>query len=63
VSKARAEQPDGVPTPAIGYIRVSMAREEMISPELQRKSIQDWARAHNRSKTSTPPAGTSNARS
>jgi site-specific DNA recombinase len=48
VSKARAEQPDGVPTPAIGYIRVSMAREEMISPELQRKSIQDWARAHNR---------------
>ncbi|MHA6764808.1 recombinase family protein [Streptacidiphilus sp. PAMC 29251] len=34
--------------PAIGYIRVSMAREEMISPELQRKSIEDWARRENR---------------
>ena len=30
--------------PAIGYIRVSMAREEMISPELQRESISKWAR-------------------
>ncbi|MFF4738808.1 recombinase family protein [Streptomyces sp. NPDC001262] len=30
-------------TPAIGYIRVSMAREEMISPELQRKAILEWA--------------------
>lgn len=29
--------------PAIGYIRVSMAREEMISPELQRESITKWA--------------------
>lgn len=26
--------------PTIGYIRVSMAREEMISPELQRTSIE-----------------------
>jgi DNA invertase Pin-like site-specific DNA recombinase len=32
-------------TPAIGYIRVSMAREEMISPELQRASILQWAKA------------------
>lgn len=31
-------------TPAIGYIRVSLAREEMISPELQRESIQRWAK-------------------
>jgi DNA invertase Pin-like site-specific DNA recombinase len=29
--------------PAIGYIRVSLAREEMISPELQRKAIEVWA--------------------
>ncbi len=32
-------------TPAIGYIRVSMAREEMISPELQQKAIEQWAAA------------------
>lgn len=31
------------PTPAIGYIRVSLAREEMISPELQRQQITTWA--------------------
>ncbi|WP_433415096.1 recombinase family protein [Microtetraspora malaysiensis] len=34
-----------VPTEAprvIGYIRVSMAREEMISPELQRQAIEDY---------------------
>jgi DNA invertase Pin-like site-specific DNA recombinase len=30
-------------TPAIGYIRVSLAREEMISPELQREAIEKWA--------------------
>lgn len=30
-------------TPAIGYIRVSLAREEMISPELQRTAILSWA--------------------
>lgn len=30
-------------TPAIGYIRVSMAREEMISPDLQRAAIIHWA--------------------
>ncbi|MFE2407010.1 recombinase family protein [Kitasatospora sp. NPDC059408] len=36
------------PIPAIGYIRVSMAREEMISPELQRTSIETWARRNNR---------------
>ncbi|MEU6235908.1 recombinase family protein, partial [Kitasatospora sp. NPDC047058] len=29
--------------PAIGYIRVSTAREEMISPELQRTAIESWA--------------------
>jgi DNA invertase Pin-like site-specific DNA recombinase len=29
--------------PAIGYIRVSTAREEMISPELQRGTILQWA--------------------
>jgi site-specific DNA recombinase len=28
----------------IGYIRVSMAREEMISPDIQRTVITDWAR-------------------
>ena len=30
--------------PAIGYIRVSTAREEMISPELQREAITKWAK-------------------
>lgn len=29
---------------AIGYVRVSLAREEMISPEIQRAAITDWAR-------------------
>lgn len=29
---------------AIGYVRVSLAREEMISPEIQRAAIADWAR-------------------
>lgn len=33
--------------PAIGYIRVSMAREEMISPELQRTAILRWAKRTN----------------
>ncbi|NUP24151.1 MAG: recombinase family protein [Streptomyces sp.] len=32
------------PIPAIGYIRVSLAREEMISPEIQRESILRWAK-------------------
>lgn len=31
------------PIPAVGYVRVSMAREEMISPELQRTAIGDKA--------------------
>ncbi|QKN87557.1 serine integrase [Streptomyces phage Ignacio] len=31
------------PEPYIGYIRVSMWREEAISPELQRTAIQAWA--------------------
>ena len=35
---------DDTRTPAIGYIRVSLAREEMISPELQRTAIEEWAR-------------------
>lgn len=30
-------------TPAIGYIRVSLAREDMISPDIQRSSIEQWA--------------------
>lgn len=34
--------------PAIGYIRVSTAREEMISPELQEAAIRDWARRNGR---------------
>ncbi|MGW6912489.1 recombinase family protein [Kitasatospora sp. NPDC054939] len=34
--------------PAIGYIRVSTAREEMISPELQRASIEAWAERRRR---------------
>lgn len=32
----------------IGYIRVSTAREEMISPELQRIAIRDWAARNGR---------------
>ncbi|WP_147264662.1 recombinase family protein [Streptomyces sp. NBRC 110611] len=36
------------PVPAIGYIRVSTWREEKISPELQKKTILEWARRHNR---------------
>jgi DNA invertase Pin-like site-specific DNA recombinase len=36
------------PIPMIGYIRVSMAREEMISPEIQKAAITDWARRNNR---------------
>ncbi|WP_424862141.1 recombinase family protein [Streptomyces sp. MMS24-I29] len=37
--------PPAIPAlePYIGYIRVSMWREEAISPELQRKAIQAWA--------------------
>lgn len=34
--------------PAIGYIRVSTAREEMISPELQERAIREWADRHDR---------------
>lgn len=36
------------PIPVIGYIRVSMAREEMISPEIQRAAITNWARRNGR---------------
>jgi DNA invertase Pin-like site-specific DNA recombinase len=32
----------------IGYIRVSMAREEMISPEIQKAAITTWAQRNNR---------------
>lgn len=35
--------PPAAPIPAVGYIRVSKAREEMISPTLQRQSISEWA--------------------
>jgi site-specific DNA recombinase len=35
------------PKLAIGYIRVSLAREEMISPELQRNAVQQWAARNN----------------
>lgn len=35
------------PEPFIGYIRVSTWKEEKISPDLQRKSIEDWARRKN----------------
>lgn len=38
-----AFQPAGDLIPTIGYIRVSMAREEMISPDLQRSIISQWA--------------------
>ncbi|GAB2832398.1 hypothetical protein GCM10022221_34120 [Actinocorallia aurea] len=31
------------PIPAIGYVRVSQEREEMISPEIQRSIITSWA--------------------
>lgn len=40
---AEREPGDGEPRRAIGYVRVSLAREEMISPELQRSAIQQWA--------------------
>lgn len=45
----RALQAFPVPAPddliaAVGYIRVSMAREEMISPGIQKSAITDWAR-------------------
>ncbi|TYK47191.1 recombinase family protein [Actinomadura decatromicini] len=40
--------PPHTPKPAIGYIRVSTAREEMISPEIQEKSIREWATRNNR---------------
>jgi site-specific DNA recombinase len=30
--------------PVIGYVRVSMAREEMLSPAIQRTAIEEWAR-------------------
>lgn len=43
VQAGRNDEDSGL-TPAIGYIRVSMAREEMISPELQRTAITDWAK-------------------
>ncbi|MFC5184415.1 recombinase family protein [Actinomadura harenae] len=39
------------PIPAIGYVRVSMLREEMISPELQRAAITEWARRNGREVT------------
>lgn len=38
-----ASEPTDDLIPAIGYIRVSMAREEMISPEIQRSVILQWA--------------------
>lgn len=42
-----ADDPAG-PVPAIGYIRVSMMREEQISPDTQRAAIEDWARRRGR---------------
>ncbi|SRR6266704_6067036 len=33
-----------VPIPAVAYVRVSTAREQMISPELQKAAIEDAAR-------------------
>jgi site-specific DNA recombinase len=41
-------EPPAEPVPAIGYIRVSIKREEMISPETQRAAIQDAARRRGR---------------
>lgn len=35
-------------TPAVGYVRVSQAREEMVSPALQRIAIEGWAKANGR---------------
>ena len=34
--------------PAVGYVRVSMAREEMLSPALQRTVQERWAKANGR---------------
>jgi site-specific DNA recombinase len=34
--------------PAIGYRRVSIGREEMISPEIQKSAINNWARQNGR---------------
>lgn len=44
---------DDARIPVIGYIRVSMAREEMITVELQRASIIEWAKRE----TKSAPAG------
>ena len=34
--------------PAVGYVRVSQAREEMLSPDLQRAAITAWAKSNGR---------------
>lgn len=34
--------------PAIGYVRVSMAREEMVSPQIQRSVVSGWAKRSGR---------------
>lgn len=36
------------PIPVIAYIRVSKGREQMISPDIQRKVITDWCKANGR---------------
>jgi site-specific DNA recombinase len=36
------------PVDAIGYVRVSTAREDMISPDIQKAAITDWARRSGR---------------
>jgi site-specific DNA recombinase len=47
--RPRRSKPSATPSrKAIGYIRVSLAREEMISPEIQESAIRQWCRTNNR---------------
>ena len=45
---ARAAKGGADLIPLIGYVRVSTAREEMISPDLQRSTIKAWCKANGR---------------
>lgn len=44
----RSQTPSTGPRRAVAYARVSMAREEMISPEIQLDAIRGWCAANNR---------------
>lgn len=36
------------PIPAIGYVRVSMMREDGVSPEIQKAAVSEWAARRSR---------------